>query len=122
MANEQNLKPCEHKFTQEEAKKGARNSAKSRRNKKMLKDCLEMLLEKTENVEIEGKPLKLTGAEILAVAAFRKAASGDIKAMEFVRDTAGQKPVEKVQMKTDVNISDSADRLSDLFDQIKENK
>ena len=34
MANEQNLRPCEHKFTQEEAKKGAQKSAEARRKKR----------------------------------------------------------------------------------------
>ena len=33
-----------------------------------------------------------------------------------------QKPVDKVQMKTDVNIADSAERLSNIFEQIKEEK
>lgn len=115
MANEQNLKPCEHKFTQEEAKKGAKNSAKSRRDKKMLKDCFELLLEGKR--EMDGKTL--TGAQAMALTLFEKALGGDVKAAEFVRDTAGQKPVDKVQMKTDVNISDSADRLSDIFKQVK---
>ena len=92
MANEQNLKPCEHKFTQEEAKKGAKNSAKSRRDKKMLKDCLEILMEKKTNID----GVNMTGFEALALSAFEKALSGDVKAMTFVRDTLGQKPVEKV--------------------------
>lgn len=92
MANEQNLKPCEHKFTQEEAKKGAKNSAKSRRDKKMLKDCFELLLEGKR--EMDGKTL--TGAQAMALTLFEKALGGDVKAAEFVRDTAGQKPVDKV--------------------------
>ena len=40
MANEQNLRPCEHKFTQEEAKKGGRNSAKARRERKTIQKIL----------------------------------------------------------------------------------
>lgn len=43
MANEQNLRPCEHRFTQEEAKKGAENSAKARRMKRTLREIATMI-------------------------------------------------------------------------------
>ena len=45
MANEQNLRPCEHKFTQEEAKRGGINSAIARREKKTVQKILTDLLE-----------------------------------------------------------------------------
>ena len=45
MANEQNLRPSEHKFTQEEAKKGGINSAKARREKKTIQKILAELLD-----------------------------------------------------------------------------
>lgn len=45
MANEQNLRPSEHKFTQEEAKKGGINSAKARREKKTIQKILVDLLD-----------------------------------------------------------------------------
>lgn len=45
MANEQNLRPSEHKFTQEEAKKGGINSAKARREKKTIQKILSELLD-----------------------------------------------------------------------------
>lgn len=40
MPNEQNLRPCEHKFTQEEAKRGGINSAIARREKKTIQKIL----------------------------------------------------------------------------------
>ena len=52
MANEQNLRPSEHKFTQEEAKKGGINSAKARREKKTIQKILADLL----NSEIKDSP------------------------------------------------------------------
>ena len=64
MANEQNLKPCEYKFTQEEAKKGGIASGESRRRKKLLRECLDELLAKEYTTE--GKTL--TRSEALAVA------------------------------------------------------
>ena len=45
MANEKNLRPSEHKFTQEEAKRGAINSAKARREKKTIQKILADLLD-----------------------------------------------------------------------------
>lgn len=44
MANEQNLKPCEYKFTEEDAKKGQKRSAEVRREKRSLKKATEWLL------------------------------------------------------------------------------
>ncbi len=97
MANEQNLKPVRTKSeARERGANGGRKSGESKRNKKMLKECLELLLERKNKVELDGSIARLTGAELIALTAYNKALSGDVKAMEFVRDTAGQKPVEKV--------------------------
>ena len=45
MANEKNLKPCEHKFTQEEAKKGGIASREARRAKKSLREAMQILMD-----------------------------------------------------------------------------
>lgn len=93
MANEQNLKPCEHKFTREEAKKGAQKSAEARRKKRDLRQAIEILLD----TDIKGKNGEIkSGAEAIAIAQFQKALKGDTRAFEVIRDTAGQKPIEKV--------------------------
>lgn len=84
-----------HKLTVEEARKGGKNSVKSRHNKKLIKDCLDTLLEKT--IEDENGE-KMSGAEALAVKAFREALSGNSKFWELIRDTVGQKPVERVMV------------------------
>ena len=44
MPNEQNLRPCEHRFTQEEAKRGGINSAIARREKKTVQKILNEFL------------------------------------------------------------------------------
>ena len=93
MANDKNLRPSEYKLSQEEAKRGGKASVEARRNKKMLRECLEMLLEK-EITDKNGNTMP--GAEAMAVKVFQQALKGDLKAFEIVRDTAGQKPVEKV--------------------------
>lgn len=83
------------------ASKGGVNSGKARRNKAMLRDCLQILMEK-KMLDADGK--KITGAEALSVEVFQKALAGDMKAWELLRDTAGQKPVDKVEQ-TNTNIT-----------------
>ena len=94
MANEQNLLKGneKHTFTPEELSKGGKASAEARRKKRDLKLAMQLLLEQ----EIEGKNgEKKTGAEAIAVAQFKKALKGDTRAFEVIRDTSGQKPVER---------------------------
>lgn len=119
MANEQNLLKPEDltpKQRRENASKAGKASGEARRKKKLLRECLEILLEK-EITDKKGETM--SGAEALSTKLFAEAMKGNIKAFEVLRDTAGQKPVEKVQMNADVNIAESAERLSNMFEQIK---
>lgn len=76
-------------------RKGGIASGQAKRKKKLLKECLDELLEKEwENRNGE----KMAGSEAISVALFKKALAGDMKAFEIVRDTAGQKPVDKVML------------------------
>lgn len=95
MANEQNLRPSEYKLSQEEAKKGGINSGKARRQKKLLRECLEILLEK-EMTDKKGETM--TGAEALSAKLFKEAMKGNVKAFEVLRDTAGQKVPDKIMV------------------------
>ena len=101
------------------ARQGGVASGIARREKKSLREAMQVLMD----ADLTGKDGKtMTGTEAMAAKAFQAALKGDWKAWELARDTAGQKPVDKVQMKTDVNIADSAERLSNIFEQIKEEK
>jgi len=86
--NPQNLCPVR---SEAEAKrkgaKGGKKSGEARREKRRLREILEMLLERPEG--------DCTTAEAISVALINKALSGDVKAYETVRDTIGEKPVEK---------------------------
>lgn len=96
MANEQNLNPfgtLTEKEQREISSKGGKASVESRKTKKLLRECLQELLDK-EMTDKSGNTK--TGAEAMAVAVFAKALKGDLKAFEIVRDTAGQKPAEKI--------------------------
>lgn len=79
------------------ASMGGKASGEARRRKRDLRLAMEILLEQnTKSKGLDGKEQVVSGAEAVAVAQFKKALKGDSKAFEVVRDTAGQKPVEKV--------------------------
>lgn len=112
MANEQNLIKKEDRTPsqrRENASKAGKASGEARRNKKLLRECLEILLER----EISDKSgNKMTGAEAMAAVVFQKAIKGDLKAFEIVRDTAGQKPVEKVVIsEIDTDVINEVERM-----------
>ena len=46
---------------------------------------------------------RLTVSEISVLKVAKKAMRGDIAALQFLRDTAGEKPVEKVEVAADVS-------------------
>lgn len=120
MANEQNLRPCEHKLTQEEQKKGGEASAKARRKKKELKEIINLLFEK----DFKNKDgIVMSGAEAIAMKQMEKALKGDTKAFEVLRDTAGQKPVEKVeQVNIDAEYESRIKELKEMFADERNNK
>lgn len=100
-------------FTKENAaefgRRGGKQSGKVRRDKKMLRDCIEILLEQ-KIVTRQGK--KVTGAEALTATLFREALEGDTRAFEVLRDTAGQKPVDKIMIaEVDQNVIDEVEAM-----------
>ena len=107
MPNKQNLIPQAHTLTVDEASKGGQNSAKVRKEKKLMQQratsLLEMSLHKGKKADIENvgnlddlinKNISVSDAILLKQIA--KALKGDTTAAAFLRDTAGQKPVDKV--------------------------
>ena len=99
MANEQNLRPIRKgQLSKEEAKKrgknGGKKSAQVRRERKMLRQVAE---EKLTEIMSNGKTMQDNLIQKAAKLAFEDAKLSDvIKFLEFMRDTSGQKPVEKV--------------------------
>ena len=76
------------------ARQGGIASGIARREKKSLREAMQVLMD----ADLTGKDGKtMTGTEAMAAKAFQAALKGDWKAWELVRDTAGQKPVDKVQ-------------------------
>ena len=108
MAEERSKIPNEHKLTLDDQKAGGKASAESRKRKKLLRECIDELLAK--EYTSEGKTL--TGSEALAVTLMKKAMKGDVKAFEVLRDTAGEKPVEKVMVaEVEQSIIDEVEKI-----------
>lgn len=102
MANEQNLRPCEYKLSQEEAKKGGINSGKARRAKKTLREIGDMLggldIKSEKNKQILRDAGVCDDDMIEDVAMMfqlkTKASKGDTKAIELLAKIRGQLAVE----------------------------
>lgn len=91
------------------ARQGGIASGKARKAKKSLREAMQALMD----ADLTGKDGKtMTGTEAMAAKAFQAALKGDWKAWELARDTAGQKPVEKV-MVADVeqSVIDDVERM-----------
>jgi hypothetical protein len=92
LANNENLKPFQStEEARERGRKGGIASGIARRERKTLREELLLLLQKNES------------QERISLALLQKALDGDIKAYEVIRDTIGEKPVEKTQ--NEVNVS-----------------
>lgn len=116
MANEQNLiKPTRDrtaKQRRESASKAGKASAAKKRERKAMQELarivLDMPAEKGDVDEIEGMVFdefpdkNLTIGELSVLAVAKKAKRGDIAALTFLRDTAGEKPVEQVEVSGDI--------------------
>lgn len=100
MANENNLLPLNKRTKSEQreiAKMGGIKSGEVRRNKKTLREELEIAL--TIKDEITGEDNRMT----ITKALIRKAARGDVKAYEVIRDTIGEKPTDKQEIQIPVH-------------------
>ncbi len=97
-----------HKLTVQEQSAGGKASAEARRKKRDLRAALEVLLER----EIaDGNGGTITGAQALSARLYKEALQGNVRAFEVLRDTVGQKPVEKVMIaEVDQTVIDEVER------------
>lgn len=96
---------------------GGKKSGESRRKRKQAKELLAEILARSmtdEQIEeILGNAANLLGQDksaynVMNVKALQCAMAGDTKAMQFIRDTVGDKPVEQIQQTT--NLITEADK------------
>lgn len=123
MANEQNLRPSEYKLSQEEAKKGGINSGKARREKKALRETLELLLQqavKDGNGKAVKNPITNEPEDYqtrIVTKLVLKAGKGDIDAIRLVQSMKGEEKTNiklDADVKADVDVSTLPDKI--LFD------
>lgn len=103
MANEKNLKPQSKRTKSEQreiAKKGGKKSGEARRRKRLLKDCMNDLLDLPVNDTKKWNKLSRMGIDaenidnraLLTASLFMKAVEcGDVAAFKEIRDLIGEK-------------------------------
>ena len=125
MANEENLVPMTdltESERREMARKGGIASGKARKQKKLMSevanDILQLPLKSGTVDEIknlaEVRGLNITVQEAILISMVKKALKGDPKAAAYVRDTAGQMPTNNIELKTEVS-----SKLADIMSQLK---
>lgn len=99
MANEQNLRPGEHKFTQEEHKKGGIASGKARRERATLRAVL------MEELDEKDERTGLTRRQLLIKKAMANHAKGKLsfKDLKDLADLLGES-IQNVNVQTDAPI------------------
>ena len=118
MANPENLIPNSErspKQLREQTRKGGIASGKARREKKQFRETLEAILfmpmkdgkdisvDEIQNfAAIKGKNISVQ--EAILISQVQKAMKGDTRAAEYVRDTIGQKPSDKLDLNADVDM------------------
>jgi len=84
------------KKRKENASKAGKASQVAQAAKRSLREHMQALLESKVGNKEDGTPI--TGAEAMALSAFKAALDNDWKAWELTRDTSGNKPVDKVMV------------------------
>lgn len=106
-------KATQFKSGEEAAKNGRKGgiaSGKARREKADLKRQLQIWLESDVAKDKYGNPL--TGTELMVQVAAKEMKNGNPKYWELIRDTAGFKPVDKVQIaEIDPEVMDEVDKM-----------
>ena len=103
MANPENL--IGHEYTSDQSReeaarngrKGGLKSGESRRRRKAFAEAFNTLLER-QFTDRSGQQMQ--GVDALAAKTFQEAMDGDIRAVQFIRDTVGEMPAQRVEVDT----------------------
>ena len=104
MANAENLRVLSTSEAREIGSKGGKASAEARRQRRTLKEQMELLLSlpvKDESTKtfIESLGIdadKIDNATAITLSMYQEALKGNTKAYELIRDTLGEKPTDKL--------------------------
>ena len=88
-----------HMVTNEARKKGGETLQATLKQRRTFKETIDIMLKSQANdrelAEV-GLEKGATNLDVLIAAAMKQAGRGNVKAMDFLRDTAGEKPVEQL--------------------------
>ena len=103
---DENLRPCEYKLSQEEAKKGGIRSGQVRKQKKTVAEYLrkwadgEVVSEKNKKaLEALGLSEEATNRTLLVVPLIQKASKGDTKALQMALELLGEDKKKELEIK-----------------------
>ena len=97
-----NLIPGSHKLTRDDQVSGGKKSGETRRRRKAFAEAFNVLLGREFN-DTNGNTIQ--GVEAIAAKVFQSAMNGDLKAVQIIRDTVGEAPVQRIES---VEISEEA--------------
>ena len=128
MANKKNLIPLSQRTPQERkeiSRKGAEATNAKLKQRKAMKEQMEMLLSlplKNDRAKAKFKELGVDSVDMnnqmaLIVATYQKALKGDMQAMNVVRELIGER-VQQVEINT--NIDDKVKELHVILDNMKD--
>ena len=99
MAGRDNLKVPTSGEAREYGRKGGKASAAKRAERKTFREGLLLLLNEPLK-DKGGNPTDKTTQDAIIAGLVKRAISGDTRAFEMIRDTVGEKPIERVAMTT----------------------
>ena len=117
-----NLKPVRNtEEARERGRIGGIKSGEARRKRRKLKDTMSTLLTLPPGISNQKDLLMALGIDendcnnqtLIAIAMIQAAAAGDVKAATWVRDTVGEKPLDKVEASVQ-SVSPLDEKLADL--------
>lgn len=102
--NKQNLKRLTTEQAREIGRLGGLASAESRAKRKVLKECLEVLLAEEYEIDVGMCDYRtMDGATAICYQMVQKALSGDVRAFVEIRNTIGEMPVQSIQVSSGVS-------------------
>ena len=102
---DENLRPCEYKLSQEEAKKGGIRSGQVRKQKKTVSEYLkkwadgEVSEKNKKALEALGLSEEATNRTLLVVPLIQKASKGDTKALQMALELLGEDKKKELEIK-----------------------
>lgn len=106
-------------IARERGRKGGLKSGEVRRNRKTMKDTILDLIQKEVSTEQYGGDSSILGdkatlQEIILASMIREASNGDTKAMQLLRDTIGEQPVNRQEITQEVITKDDTELMDSL--------